>query len=216
MMTSGRTLSILLGWDNKVDNCQPIGFRLPFAIDQKSDPECHMVEQPRLIAFPSELGWLAFQHCAEQLVQTAIGYASRRALSQRPEFAGLEFERPNAWEADLIERFQCYAAGDAVPFDDLDLLQPTMTSFQSRVTVNCRKIPFGVTVTYGELARYSGAPGAARAVGSVMAKNRFPIVVPCHRVVAANSRLGGFSAPQGIALKRQLLDLECHPQAVPQ
>ena len=60
---------------------------------------------------------------------------------------------------------------------------------------------------YGTLARRAGSPRGARSVGTVMAKNRFPLLVPCHRVVAG-SRLGGFSAAGGVALKRQLLEME--------
>ena len=65
----------------------------------------------------------------------------------------------------------------------------------------------GHTVTYGELATRSGTPGAARAVGSVMARNRVPVVIPCHRVVAAGG-MGGFSAPNGLQLKQRMLNLE--------
>ncbi|MFO7816494.1 MAG: methylated-DNA--[protein]-cysteine S-methyltransferase, partial [Desulfovibrionales bacterium] len=66
-------------------------------------------------------------------------------------------------------------------------------------------VPFGQTITYGELAELSGYPRAARAVGRCMAKNPWPVVIPCHRVVGCNS-LGGFSS--GPAIKKMLLDLE--------
>jgi len=62
--------------------------------------------------------------------------------------------------------------------------------------------------TYGELADLAGYPGAARAVGSVMSSNRYPIIIPCHRVVGSAGSLGGFSAPQGISLKERMLTLE--------
>ena len=63
-------------------------------------------------------------------------------------------------------------------------------------------------LSYGELAANAGKPGATRAVGNTMARNRFPIVIPCHRVVGAGGGLGGFSAPSGISLKEKLLSLE--------
>jgi methylated-DNA-[protein]-cysteine S-methyltransferase len=66
----------------------------------------------------------------------------------------------------------------------------------------------GEVVTYGEVAEEAGSPGAARAVGNVMACNRVPIVIPCHRVVASGGKWGGFSAPQGVDLKRRMLDVE--------
>ncbi len=71
-----------------------------------------------------------------------------------------------------------------------------------------RQVGYGETVSYGELAERSGSPRAARAVGTVMATNRIPLILPCHRVLGSAGRIGGFSAPQGIDLKRRMLDLE--------
>jgi methylated-DNA-[protein]-cysteine S-methyltransferase len=80
--------------------------------------------------------------------------------------------------------------------------------FERRVYAAARAIPHGATATYGELAARLGAPGEARAVGAALARNPFPLIVPCHRVTAAGGRLGGFSAPGGAATKRRLLALE--------
>ena len=71
-----------------------------------------------------------------------------------------------------------------------------------------RAIPAGETVTYGELAVRAGEPGAARAVGQAMARNPFPLIVPCHRVMAAHGGAGGFSARGGVATKFRLLRIE--------
>jgi methylated-DNA-[protein]-cysteine S-methyltransferase len=71
-----------------------------------------------------------------------------------------------------------------------------------------RRIPPGQTRTYGQLAKEIGRPGAAREVGAAMARNRFPIVVPCHRVLAAGGGFGGFSAPGGLECKARLLTIE--------
>jgi methylated-DNA-[protein]-cysteine S-methyltransferase len=80
-----------------------------------------------------------------------------------------------------------------------------------RVREAVRSIPPGETATYGEIARAIGDPGAARAVGAALGSNPFPIVVPCHRVLAADGALHGFSAPGGIATKRRMLEIECAP-----
>lgn len=80
-----------------------------------------------------------------------------------------------------------------------------MTPFRKKVMQELCKVPAGATVTYGELAAASGSPGAARAVGNVMATNPVPLFVPCHRVVATQG-LGGFSG--GLDVKRALLKLE--------
>ncbi len=74
-----------------------------------------------------------------------------------------------------------------------------------------RTIAPGSTVTYGDIARMIGRPEAARDVGAALAGNPFPIVVPCHRVVGANGKLTGFSAPGGLATKRRMLELEGAP-----
>jgi len=80
------------------------------------------------------------------------------------------------------------------------------TSFQRKISAQLRKVPVGKTVTYGELARRAGFPGAARAVGSAMRRNRIPIVIPCHRVIPAAGGLGEYSA--GRQWKRWLLQYE--------
>ena len=112
-----------------------------------------------------------------------------------------------AWIADLVGRLQSFAAGNDEQFADVPLDLSHLSDFQGRVVRACRRIQRGRVRTYGELAAAAGASGAARAVGSVMAKNRFPIIIPCHRVVASNS-LGGFTARDGLNLKQRMLELE--------
>jgi methylated-DNA-[protein]-cysteine S-methyltransferase len=85
---------------------------------------------------------------------------------------------------------------------DLDGLPP----FQRKVLLAERRVPYGRTITYGALAAKVGRPRAARAVGQALAHNPVPLVVPCHRVIAAGGGLGGFGG--GLALKRRLLALE--------
>jgi len=87
---------------------------------------------------------------------------------------------------------------------DMDHLAP----FQRRVYELARGIPAGSTLCYGEIAARLGAPGSARAVGQALGRNPFAIVVPCHRVLAAGGRVGGFSASGGIATKLRLLAIE--------
>jgi methylated-DNA-[protein]-cysteine S-methyltransferase len=82
------------------------------------------------------------------------------------------------------------------------------SAFRRRVLEACRRIPFGATATYADLARAAGSPGAARAVGSTMATNPLPLVVPCHRVLRSDGSLGGFSSAQGPSQKTRLLRLE--------
>ena len=94
---------------------------------------------------------------------------------------------------------------------DTDRVPP----FDRRVYEVARAIPPGATLSYGELATRLGEPGAAREVGQALGQNPFPLVVPCHRVVAAGGKLGGFSAPGGVATKLRLLALEGVPVTPP-
>jgi O-6-methylguanine DNA methyltransferase len=114
----------------------------------------------------------------------------------------------NDLKSKLMERLIRREQGERDDFLDLSLPLNDRTQFQRLVLACCRAIPWGETRTYGQLAREAGSPGAARAVGQVMATNRLPLIVPCHRVVSANGGLGGFSAPSGIDLKRRLLQHE--------
>jgi methylated-DNA-[protein]-cysteine S-methyltransferase len=81
-------------------------------------------------------------------------------------------------------------------------------AFNRRVYELARTIPPGSVVTYGDMARRLCQPGVARAVGQALGHNPWPIVVPCHRVVAADGRMGGFSAPGGVSTKRRMLEIE--------
>lgn len=122
---------------------------------------------------------------------------------------GSDFAEARSREVrSLVTRLQKYIDGIPDDFADVPVACEGTTPFQKRVISNCRGIPFGKTLSYGELAARAGSPRAARAVGNIMASNRYPLVVPCHRVVGANGNLGGYSAPQGLNLKVKLLSLE--------
>ena len=106
----------------------------------------------------------------------------------------------------VVDRVRAYFAGEKVSFDDVPLDLAWATPFQERVALALRAIPHGETVTYGELAALAGHPNAQRAAGTFCAHNRFPLFVPCHRVVAADG-LGSYGS-LGLEYKRRLLELE--------
>lgn len=106
----------------------------------------------------------------------------------------------------LAERFRAYFAGVRVEFDDVELDDSWYTPFQHALLAALRAVPYGELVTYGELAALAGRPNAPRAAGTFCATNRFALVVPCHRVVAAGG-LGGYGS-LGLDYKRRLLELE--------
>lgn len=163
--------------------------------------------------FASELGWMALAWRDDQLARFSFGHPSAAAaigaIDAKDWTATREDDSP-AWVVDLASRLQGYAAGDEVRFDDVLLDQSHLGPFSQRVVRLCRKISRGKTRSYAELAAAAGSPGAARAVGNVMANNRFPIIVPCHRVVGSGGSLGGFSAPEGLSMKSRMLALEGH------
>lgn len=109
-------------------------------------------------------------------------------------------------EHPLVPRLQAYFAGEPVSFADVPAEENGWTPFQQALAQALRRVPWGSVVTYGELAALAGRPGAARAAGSFCAGNRFAIVIPCHRVVAAGG-IGGYGS-LGLGYKRRLLALE--------
>jgi methylated-DNA-[protein]-cysteine S-methyltransferase len=106
----------------------------------------------------------------------------------------------------LAERLRAYFAGSRDSFADVTLDLEDYTPFQLAVVTALRAVPWGEVVTYGELAALAGYPNAQRAAGSVCTHNRFPLVVPCHRVVSA-AGIGGYGA-SGVEVKRRLLEHE--------
>lgn len=111
-----------------------------------------------------------------------------------------------AFRRQVLDYFGGKRVRFAVPLDFND-----MPPFRAEVLRQCKKIPYGSTATYGDLAGAAGKPAACRAVGGAMAHNPLPLVVPCHRVLRSDGSIGGFSSPEGVRQKRRLLGLEGAP-----
>ncbi len=161
-----------------------------------------------LAIFPSGLGWMVLVGSGLVVRHLSFGHATARAaLAAVPRDLAKHARQTEQLPA-LAGRLQAYASGARDDFADVAVeLDPTST-FRRRVIDECRKIPYGQTVTYAELAARAGSPRAARAVGNCMAANPVPLVIPCHRVVGSSHMLGGYSAVGGVATKRMLLELE--------
>jgi methylated-DNA-[protein]-cysteine S-methyltransferase len=110
-----------------------------------------------------------------------------------------------------IEGITTLLAGGADDLRDIPLDDRGIDHFRRTVYAETRTIDRGTTRSYGEIARAIGRPDQAREVGAALARNPFSIVVPCHRVVAANGALTGFSAPGGLTTKRRMLEIEGAP-----
>lgn len=164
-----------------------------------------MAGELRYVAFRTPVGWLGVLGSRKGLLATTLPQSSsERALEllgdglKKTAWAGDHF-------ADLMTRLAGYLDGHRVAFDDV--LDPRgATAFQRRVWQAARLIPYGETRSYRWVAEQMGKPKAVRAVGQALARNPLPIIIPCHRVVANDGQLGGYSG--GVAMKRYLLDLE--------
>ena len=117
------------------------------------------------------------------------------------------------WD-ELRDRICSYFAGDLVQFRrEAEFNLVHMTPFSRAVLRACGELPYGMTITYRVLAIRAGRPDAARAVGTIMARNPLPLLVPCHRVARSDGQLGGFSAPGGLDAKRRMLQWESELEA---
>lgn len=123
----------------------------------------------------------------------------------RRAFRGVPRSELTQRVAELLKR---YFKGERQTFNDIPVDLAVATPFRRRILELIRAIPFGEVRTYGQVAGWAGAPGAARAIGGAMACNPLPVIIPCHRVVAGDGSLTGYSAPGGITRKEYLLRME--------
>lgn len=150
------------------------------------------------------------------MVRFLLPEASAEATAQRMRELCPEAQPavPRRWVAKLIRRVRGHLAGTPDDFADVPLDTERLPPFFAAVYESLRKVPSGVTTTYGALGRrISGSTGAARAVGTAMAKNPFALLVPCHRVVGSDGKLHGFSAHGGLVTKARLLAIEGRAEA---
>jgi methylated-DNA-[protein]-cysteine S-methyltransferase len=158
--------------------------------------------------FSSELGWIGLLWTPHGISCLTFGHPSAteaiRRLDESAELGWQTARAPVEWQRELRK----FSVGEPVDLRCLPVDLRAKTAFQQRVLQACRRIAYGRTSTYIHLARHVGSPQAARAVGQVMARNPVPLIIPCHRVLGSGGKLGGFSAPSGLAMKRRLLTLE--------
>lgn len=110
----------------------------------------------------------------------------------------------------LQKKITDYFNGCYVDFNNVKIGKILLNSsdFSKKILKTCKTIEFGQTISYGQLAGRAGFPQAARAAGAALAKNRLPLIIPCHRVIRADNRIGGFSTNGGVRMKKRMLELE--------
>jgi O-6-methylguanine DNA methyltransferase len=140
-----------------------------------------------------------------RLPEATLGLTESR-IARRAGASGAS--TPPAAVAEVIGRIQRHLSGDLQDFRDVAVDLEGEDPFAQRVYEAARAVPAGRTTTYGEIAKHLGWPDAAQEVGAALGKNPVTLIIPCHRVLAAGGRLGGFSAHGSTATKTKLLAIE--------
>ena len=153
------------------------------------------------------VAWNARGLAGVQLPEKDRAVTGRR-LAAKCHSAGAA--EPPPWVRTLVADIEKYLAGEKIDFSSITVDLEGLDDFRRKLYAALRSIGFGRTTTYGELAKQLGSTDweGARDVGDAMGKNPMPIVIPCHRVLAAGGKLGGFSAYGGATTKQKLLALE--------
>jgi methylated-DNA-[protein]-cysteine S-methyltransferase len=166
-------------------------------------------ERPRPVAWycavATPIGRVLVAATAAGLVRVSFRRSEATFAAELRRQLGVDVVRSAQRTAGVVHQLRAYFAGERQAFDvQVDLRH--LTPFQRRVLAATARVPAGEVVSYGDIARRIGRPGGGRAVGQALTRNPVPIVIPCHRVVAAGGRIGGYAG--GLAIKRKLLRLE--------
>ena len=162
------------------------------------------------VIFRVKVGWMGLVGSEKGVQRIYLPGARKEELRRRILSEFPECPEGAAFLGQAKKELTEYFSGRRVRFD-FPLELSGATPFQRRAYEIMATIPFGQVRTYRWLAQKIGNPKALRAVGGANAKNRWPLVIPCHRVVGSDGRLTGFSAPGGLALKSRLLEIEGIP-----
>ena len=168
-----------------------------------------MKKNIRYSIFKTKWGHFGLAAIENDLLRTHLPISNRRSLERNllKHYPEANFDK-NLFN-DLQSQIIAYFEGSCVDFDkDIDIQLDGFNDFAQKTLTACRNISFGRTLSYGQLAKKAGSPAAARAIGHIMAKNQTPLIIPCHRIICSDGRLGGFSAVGGTTIKRKMLQLE--------
>jgi methylated-DNA-[protein]-cysteine S-methyltransferase len=175
---------------------------IPHSMAKKPQPVYYTI-------FNTEWGCFGLAATEDGLIRTHLPYPNPEKVKTNL-LKNFPDARYSKWLFNPIQRqIIAYFEGARINFfTDVPLVLDGLSPFTRQVLTACRKIPFGQTISYLELAKKVQCPAGSRAVAGALAKNPLPLIIPCHRVICANGTLGGFSAMGGVRLKKRLLKLE--------
>ena len=163
----------------------------------------------KYVIFETKWGYFGLAGTESALCRTCLPGPEREKIKEQllKKLPAAQFDE--AFFKTLQKQIAAYFDGACVNFGpEIPVSLDGFRAFGASVLKKCRQLQFGQTISYGGLAKKSGRPAASRAVGSALAKNPLPLIIPCHRVLRTDGGLGGFSAPGGISLKKEMLELE--------
>jgi len=160
--------------------------------------------------FETALGWMGIAWSVNGLTRVWLAERDRASVERRIERRepGVPETQPAGPVAETVDMIQRYAAGEPVDFSGVAVDLAGVDDFRAAIYAAAKALAYGETVTYGELAKRAGHAGLARETGAALGANPVPLVVPCHRILAAGNKIGGFSAPGGSATKEKMLAIE--------
>ena len=158
--------------------------------------------------FRTPWGWFGILGCKNGLIRTCLPMTSQKTV-QRHLLSGTRGAIPaknacRSLEKDILS----YYKGHRIDFSNVPVCIAGLTEFQQRILTILRTVRYGNTISYSDLAKLAGHPKAARAIGTALAKNLLPLIIPCHRVICCDGSLGGFSGAGGVLMKKRMLTLE--------
>jgi methylated-DNA-[protein]-cysteine S-methyltransferase len=169
----------------------------------------HYNKMTHYCLFDTAIGACGVVWSERGLTRLQLPESDRSATERRLRARAIKASEAMPAEIDqLITHVQCYMTGRRIAFAAVAIDLTDVEPFRRKVYEAARAVPWGQTVSYGELARETGSPGTARAVGHALSRNPVPIIIPCHRILAKGHRIGGFSAHGGTFAKERLLALE--------
>ena len=152
------------------------------------------------------MGWMVLLAGEDGLKRASLKPSPQEALEDLGTDLDGADDDPDAF-TQVVDCLHRYAGGDMAALDQIELDFTDVTPFFSAAWIACRSIPAGETRSYAWLAAEAGSPLAMRAAGQAMARNRFSLIIPCHRVIASDGGLGGYGGG-GLGVKARLLQME--------